>query len=231
MEITRLFTKEELADLSLEEIQKRTDEVLLYDAYREQERTPRHYAGCADIRGLENVLYLCPQCGREHTMTVVNKSAITCTACGFTQEMDENGFFHCKDRKKEIRYVSDWSKLIYRDMERRLQQDDTMALSAEVRFRVVDHERHKMVDAGQGTIALRRGSITLSGTIRGEETELEVPILGIPALPFSPGKHLEVQHGEDIYRCVFLDGRPVMKFINMIKCLYQLEQARLVKAK
>lgn len=231
MDINLLFTKEELAALSLDEIKARTDAVLLYDAYREQEKTPRRYAGCNDIEGLEHVLYRCPHCAGEYTMIVENKSTITCTACGFSQKMDEYGFFHCEDKAKEIRYVSDWSKLIYKDMAQKLEADTTQQMQAEVFFRVVDNEAHKMVDAGEGTILLKRGTITLSGTICGEETTLEVPITGIPALPFSPGKHLEVQHGEDIYRCVFKDGRPVMKFINMLKCLYKLEQAELVKAK
>lgn len=231
MDISLLFTKEELANLSLEEIQKRTDAVLLYDAYREQEKTSRHYANCADIRGLENVLYQCPDCGQEYTMTVTGKSTITCTACGFSQTMDQNGFFHNTCKEKEIRYVSDWSRQIYQNMGRQLESDDTVQMQADVRFQVVDEKRHKMTDAGEGTILLKRGSITLSGRISGEEVTLSVPIAGIPALPFTPGRHLEVQHGEKIYRCVFLDGRPVMKFINMIKNLYQLEQAELAKAK
>ena len=231
MSITLLFTKEELATLSLEEIRNRTDAVLLYDAYRDQEKHPYRYSGCADIRGLENVLYLCPHCGAEHTMQVKDTSVITCTSCGFTQQMDENGFFRCREQEKEIRYVSDWSKLIYTDMQKRLEADDAMQLQADVVFQMVDDKRHKMADVGEGSILLKRGSITLSGTIRGEETVLEVPIVGIPALPFSPGKHMEVQHGEHIYRCVFKDGKPVMKFINMLKALYQLEQAELAKAK
>ena len=231
MNITLLFTKEELAALSLEQIKARTDAVLLYDAYRDQERHPYRYAGCEDLRGLENVLYMCPHCGKEYTMQVEDKTVITCTACGFRQKMDEYGFFRCEDQQKEIRYVSDWSTRIYRDMMRKLEADDAMQMQAEVTFRMVDESKHKMVDVGEGTVLLKRGSITLSGHIHGEETKLEVPILGIPALPFSPGKHLEVQHGENIYRCVFKDGRPVMKFINMLKCLYCMEQAELAKAK
>ena len=231
MDVTLLFTKEELAALSLDEIKARTDAVLLYDAYREQEKTPRRYTGCNDIRGLENVLYMCPSCGKEHTMAVRDKSVITCAHCGFTQKMDDYGFFHCEDQEKEIRYVSEWSRLIYRDMARKLEADNTMQMQAEVFFRIVDNKKHKMVDAGEGTILLKRGSITLAGNIWGEETVLEVSIMGVPALPFSPGKYLEVQHGEDIYRCVFKDGRPVMKFINMLKSLYELEQAELAKAK
>ena len=231
MNITLLFTKEELATLSLEEIQQRTDAVLLYDAYRDQEEHSYRYSGCADIRGLENVLYLCPHCGAEHAMQVEGKSVITCSACGFTQKMDELGFFQCEDETKEIRFVSDWSKLIYKDMQKQLEADDAMQMQADVVFQMVDDKRHKMADVGEGSILLKRGSITMSGTIHGEELALDVPIVGIPALPFSPGKHLEVQHGEHIYRCVFKDGKPVMKFINMLKALYQLEQAELAKAK
>ena len=231
MDVTLLFTREELENLSLEQIRERTDAVLLYDAYREQEEAPRRYVGCEDIRGLENVLYLCPHCGKEFTMQVEDRSTISCSACGFTQKMDKFGFFHCEDTEKEIRYVSDWSRMIYADMQKRLEADDTLQLSEQVEFQMVDDRRHKMMGVGQGSICLKRGSITLTGTIRGEETELQVPILGIPALPFSPGKYLEVQHGEDIYRCVFRDGRPVTKFINLLKCLYRLEQAELARAK
>ena len=231
MDITLLFTKEELAALSLDEIKERTDAVLLYNAYRDQETHRYCYSGCEDIRGLENVLYMCPHCGAEHTVQVNEKSVITCTACGFTQKMDKEGFFHCEDPEKEIRYVSDWSKLIYQNMEKKLLQDDTMQLQAEVIFRMVDEKRHKMVDVGEGNVLLKRGGITLTGTMKGKTIDLEVPIVGIPALPFTPGKHLEVQHGERIFRCVFKDGKPVMKFINMLKALYQLEQAELAKAK
>ena len=231
MDISLLFAKEELGKLGLEEIQKRTDAVLLYDAYRDQEQHPYHYAGCEDIRGLEHVLYQCPHCGNEYTMQVTDKSVITCSACGFSQTMDKQGFFHCEDREKEIRHVSDWSRNIYRQMEQALENDPAMQMQADVIFRMVDEKKHKMVAVGEGNILLKRGSITLSGTIHNEAVELEVPILGIPALPFTPGKHLEVQHGERIYRCMFKDSRPVMKCINMIKALYRLEQTELAKAK
>jgi len=174
---------------------------------------------------------MCPHCGSEYTMQVADTSVITCTACGFTQTMDARGFFHCEDKEKEIRYVSDWSRQIYEDMAKKLSEDDSVRMQEDVFFRMVDEAKHKMVDVGEGSVLLKRGSITMTGRIHGEPIDLEVPIVGIPALPFSPGKHLEVQHGENIYRCVFKDGKPVMKFINMLKAFYCLEQAELAKAK
>ena len=180
---------------------------------------------------MSTIAYQCPSCGAEHTMEVRDKSVIACSACGYSQTMDELGFFHCEDSTREVRYVSDWSKRIYRNMEQTLEAEPDMELQADVTFRMVDEKKHKMVDVGEGVILLKRGRITLRGRIHGEETDLQVPIAAIPALPFSPGKHLEVQHGETIYRCVFRDGRPVMKFINMVKAQYCMEQANLVKVK
>ena len=231
MDVTLLFTKEELAQLSLEQIQKRTEEVLLFDAYREQEQTPRAYAGNNNIEGLENVLYMCPHCKQEFSMQVRDKSVITCTACGFTQQMDKDGFFHCQDKEKEIRYVSDWSRMIYRQVLQQVEAQEDIQLSADADFRMVDDEKHKLVDIGQGKILLTRTGFTLTGEIHGKKTQLQIPISGIPTLPFSPGKHLEIQYGGDIYRCVLHDGRAVMKFIHLVKCFYQQEQEKVALAK
>lgn len=229
MDVTLLFTREELETLSLEQIQARTDAVLLYDAYKEQAEDPQRYADCSDIRGLEQVLYMCPHCKEEFSMEVVGKSQLRCKACGFSQTMDDMGFFHCGAKEKEIPFVSDWSRKIYDDVLQSIEENDALTLQAETEFQMVDHRKHKMVPVGQGSLCLRRGSILLSGILRGEPMELEVSVLGIPTLPFSPGKYLEVQHGEDIYRCVFRDGKQVMKFLNHIKCFYQLEQKQLAE--
>ena len=67
MDIYRLFTKEELAELDLETIQQKTDEALLFDAYREQEQLQIPYRKGDDLAGLEHVLYRCPHCGSEKT--------------------------------------------------------------------------------------------------------------------------------------------------------------------
>lgn len=230
MDVTLLFSKEELETLSLEEIQARTDAVLLYDAYKEQEEDPQRYAGCQDIRGLEHVLYMCPHCKEEFSMEVTGESVIRCKNCGFTQTMDAEGFFHCQDKEKEIRNVSDWSRRIQAAVQRSIEADETVSLGAEAVFQMVDEKKHKMTEVGCGELLLKKGSILLTGILRGEPFCQEVSIQGVPTLPFSPGKYLEVQHGEDIYRCVLRDGKQVMKFLNYIKYFYQLEQKQLLEA-
>ena len=58
-----------------------------------------------------------------------------------------------------------------------------------------------------------------------------MPVGAVPTLPFKPGKYLEVQQGKEIYRCVFSDGKLVMKYINLVKIYYELRQNELTKEK
>lgn len=225
VDIYRLFTKEQLAEMTEEEIKQAVDEHLLFDAYREQEDMQVAYQGARNVEGLENVLYLCPHCGREFVMQAKGDT-LRCTACGYEQVSDRYGFLH--NRKgvgEEIRYVSDWSRLIYRRLKERVLAGDQQGLSSPVTIKMVDPAKHKFVPVGEGVLDLDRDRFTIRGTVKGEAVDLAVSIANVPTLPFSPGKHLEVQNGNDIYRCVPQDRRLVMKFINLLKIFYELKNA------
>ena len=225
IDIYRLFSKEQLADMTEQEVKEKTDEALLYDAYREQEQDPVKYQGTRCIEGLENVLYLCPHCGREFA-TVTEGDVIRCTARGYEQVGDAYGFLHNrKGLGRELRYVSDWSRHIYERLRKRVLEGAEQGLSSPVAIQMVDHAKNKFVPVGDGVLTLDREHFTIAGTVKGEPVDLSVSIANTPTLPFSPGKHLEVQSGGDIYRCVPQEKRLVMKFINLLKVFYELKNA------
>ena len=222
IDIYKLLSKEELEEISIDELRRRTDDALLFDAYREQEDMMVKYANSTNLSGIENVLYICPNCGAEHTMTVENDSRLRCTACGYAQTADEYGFLHNAGPGEEIRYISNWSRRIYAQEKQFLRDHPEFSLSSRVRIRMVDEKKNKFMDAGEGILTLSSEGFHLLGTIHDTEVDLNIPTCAIPALPFSPGKHLEIQDGSAIYRCLPEDGRLVMKFINMIKINYAL---------
>lgn len=220
MDVYRLFTKEELAELPLQTIRQRTEEAMLFDAYREQEQLQIPYKGGQNVEGLEHVLYMCPHCRQEFSIRTEN-DRIFCTSCGFAQQSDAFGLLRKTGPVgEELRYVSDWSRLIYEDMAQKLEQGALTSLSAPVRISMIDRKQKKYLPVGQGVLTLTMDTFLLQGTVHAEALEVTVPAGAFPSLPFSPGKYLEFQHGEDIYRCLLEDGRQVMKFINMIKVLY-----------
>ncbi len=224
MDIYRLFTKEELKDADIEIIKEKTDEALLFDAYREQEEKREVYSKKGNIEGIENVLYVCPHCKGEFCVKVKNKNIIYCSKCGYEQYSDKYCFLHKTSVVgEEIRYVSDWSRIVYNSLKDEITKGTHTELTAQTTIKMINHKKHKFIEVGSGTVTLSREGFTLKGLINGEEKEIVTSITGIPTLPFSPGKHFEIQSGDIIYRCVLNDGKQVMKFINMVKSFYELK--------
>ena len=157
-------------------------------------------------------------------MEVRDGNTLHCTACGYEQQSDAHAFLHNMGAGPEIRYVSDWSRLIYERLKEKIISGELTALRCGTKIRMIDYERKKFVEVGQGMLELTREQFVIDAQIRGEKTVMTVPITGLPSLPFSPGKYLEVQQGSNIYRCVLEDGKLVMKFINMVKIFYELNK-------
>ena len=222
LDVYKLFSREELKALDLDAVKQRAEEALLFDAYREQEEYLVKYKGGSDIRGLENVLYQCPHCAAEFSVEVREENRLCCTACGYEQQSDEYGFLHrCGSVGDEVRYVSDWSRWIYRQLQEKILSGELKNLQSKTAIHMIDYDKKKFLEVGQGTLTLTGEQFTIDASIKGEPIVLTVPIAGVPTLPFKPGKYLEVQQGSDIYRCVLSDGKLVMKFINMVKIFHE----------
>jgi len=223
LDVYKLFAKEELEELDIETIREKTNEALLFDAYREQEQLMVKYKKNDHIQGLENVLYMCPHCKTEFSIKVRDNSIIYCDRCSYEQKSDEYAFLHnTAGIGEEIRYVSDWSKLIYEELKRKIENNEECALSATAKIHMLNARKTGFAEVGQGTVRLQRDQFVIEGEINGEKTELVIPTGSFASLPFSPGQYLEVQSGKIIYRCVPDDGKLVMKFVNMVKIFYEL---------
>lgn len=223
MDIYKLFSRDELKKMSVAEVKEKTDEALLFDAYREQETLLEEYSDNDNIGGLENVLYMCPHCSAEFTMQVKDRNTIYCTSCGFEEKSDKYAFLHNhKGIGAELRYVSDWSRHIFEKHREKLRKNPDFSMSARTRVYMLDYEKHKFKWVGLGTLKLFRDKFKLEGVVNGKKIDLSIPSLKIPTLPFKPGKYLELQHGKDIYRCELDDGKLVMKFINTLKANFEL---------
>ncbi|MBQ8813452.1 MAG: 1-acyl-sn-glycerol-3-phosphate acyltransferase [Lachnospiraceae bacterium] len=225
MDVYKLFSKEELTSLDLKTIQRRTDEAILFDAYREQETLKVKYKDNDNIEGLENVLYMCPHCKTEFSMKIKDKHTIYCNHCGYEETSDEYAFLHNhRGLGREMRYVSDWSKFIHEELKTKIEQGIEKTICAATKIHMIDYAKKRFVEVGHGTVSLCRDHFQLDGFINDNKVNLVIPTTNIPTLPFTPGKHLELQHGDQIYRCVLNDGKLVMKFINMIKIFFELNR-------
>lgn len=222
LDIKKLFSKEELKDLTVEEVREKTEKALLFNAYEKQENLKIKYQKNNNIEGLENVLYMCPNCNKEFTIKTKNKNVIYCENCGFKETADDYQFLHKESKEgEEIRYPSTWNRLILKNLREKIVKGLDV-LTSKVKIQMIKKDKFKNV--GEGTLTLNKKAFLLDGIINGQSEKLEIPIETFASLPYKPGVYLEIQSGDNIYRCLPEDGRLSTKFINMIKIFYAEKQ-------
>ena len=224
LDVYKLFSKEDFASLSDKQIGEAVSTALDFDAYEDQEKYLIKYKNANKVSGLENVLYKCPNCGEEFTITVKDKNTLCCTKCGYEERADEYGFLH-NDKKLglEYRHVSKWSKFIYDDLKDKIVNGKETQISINANLQMIDYNIHKFVDVGDAKITLNQTEFIIDGVINGESKVIKVPTNSFASLPFKPGKFFEIQSGDDIYRCLPKENPTVvMKIINMVKIFYEL---------
>ena len=222
LDIYKLFDKEELATMKEPEIKAIAEPALLFDAYREQENMLIKYKNGDNLEGLENVLYMCPHCKSEFKIRTQG-NRIYCTECGYEQISDAYGFL--KNEKgigEEIRYVSDWSKMIYELEREKIEHGALNAISASTKIHMIDYERRKFVEVSSGRITLDNEKFMIFIDSPQESEPIEIPIATFASLPFKPGKYIELQKGPDIYRLMLDEGHIATKIVNMVEIFYEL---------
>lgn len=227
IDVYKLIDKEDLENMSPEQIKTAVDGALDFDAYREQEKHMVKYLGGENVEGLEHVLYICPHCKKEFSVRTRNKSTLYCTECGFAHTSDKYGFLHNSGSiGDEIRYVSDWSRFVNARVREDIESGKLTCLTATATVQTIDHDKGKYVDIGRAKITLTQDSFIIDGTLNGEEQILEIPHLSFASIPFKPGKRIEIQNNKVTYRCILDDGKLAQKFVNMVKVFYELNEEK-----
>ena len=79
-EVVNVYTKEQLAAMTQEEVYEAITRDLYEDAYARQAGEPRDYRSNKLAEGLENLLFICPQCG-SYDSFATSGDTLTCNAC------------------------------------------------------------------------------------------------------------------------------------------------------
>lgn len=106
-EMTLLFTPEELAGMSVEEINKKLVEAFQYDDYRWQKERGLRTKYKKRAEGLQKVLYQCPACKTEFRMETEG-TKLRCKACGKTWVLNELNELTAEDGQTEFSHIPDW---------------------------------------------------------------------------------------------------------------------------
>jgi len=196
-ELDILFTAEDLAELTPEEIGNRVEERLYYDEFEWLKTRPYvSYRSKTLAEGLQNILIRCPVCGEKYTLSTKGHDVI-CESCGMKASVDGRYEFPSDFKFKNF---AEWYEYQKEEIKNAILTDPDYSLSSNVEFCLPSLDGKTMIrKAGDGVCTLDRQGLLYKGTKGGEEYELSVPIDRIYRLLFGAGENFEIYIGKEIY--------------------------------
>ena len=222
LDIYKLMTKEELENYSAEDVQNIIEEKLYYNAYENQEKLMIKYKNGDNIVGLENVVYQCPKCMHEFTISSVESNKLVCSHCNNTVISDEYGFLYPEGDSLCYKHPSDWHKMISDKLFEEIKNNEDYYLESEADISMIDYKKHKFVNVGSARLKISRNGLEVDGVFSGKDYYNIFSTKKFEILPFKPGQFIELQEDSNIYRVYLKDGRQVVKWMIVLKCFYKI---------
>ena len=208
--LSLLFTKEQVASLSVSELGQGIEQAMAYDEMAWLATRPNiRYRSRKMAEGLENILTICPECKQKYTIKT-KKRDVFCEKCGKLATLnDRYGFV---EQTPFPDFVA-WYHYGEEEMRRAIVSDESFVLRARVTLKHASYDGKKMLRvAGEGECVLDRTGLTYRGSEDGKTVEKHFPSDRIYRLLFGAGEDFEIYEGKDIYYFVPEEKRCCVDF-------------------
>lgn len=194
-ELDILYTAEQVKDLSLEQLKQGIEQRLTYDEFQWLRQRPKlRYRSRRMAEGLENILTVCPVCGRKHTIAT-KKDKVFCEHCGYLTSLNDRYGFDDGFRFADLTQWYDWQTAL---LAAEIAENENFSLSSKVELRLPGTGNSLTRHGGYGVCTLTRDGLTYIGTKDGETVELHFTLQRIYRLLFGAGVNFEIYDGTQI---------------------------------
>ena len=196
-ELNPLFTPEEIAQMSTQDIQTKVLDALYYDELKWlKERPDVRYRSKRMAEGLENILTRCPECNGRYTMKTKG-SELYCEKCSLKVKLDQRYSF---DEGFRFESFPDWYEWQKEEMRKEILADEGFCLESEVTLKHSSKDGKTILrESGKGVCRLDRSGLSYVGTEDGEEVEKFFPMDTIYRILFGSGENFEIYLAKEIF--------------------------------
>ncbi len=205
-EPVHVFTAEQIAAMSEDEVNRIIREDLYEDAYARQLEKPIKYKGKRLAESLENLLYICPSCGGEDTLRSKD-DRVFCTCCDLSFTYDVYGMLHGAPDTTVTALAAR-----QRTMAEQRIEDGLSVTAKDARVYTVDG--HTETTVAEGEFIMNADGITCG--------ELQVPLSDITELAMRGRRFLLFSFGKTYCEMTAPEGNNVYKFFEY----YQIVKAK-----
>ena len=184
--VAKVIRKEEIKQYTDKELDDLIEQTLRFD---ESEAPENRYRQKDKAKGLENLLYRCPNCGGLYTTKGIG-NALTCSACGATFELGEDYRFTGAGPRTIPEFYAAIAAAETREMAER-----PLCLETRVETKVFDEAGH-VIRREKGECRLTETEFTYTPEKREGFTILTENLL---ALAFSCGEEFELYHQNKLH--------------------------------
>ena len=175
-----IYSKEEIAAMSIDEINAHINEDLYEDAFETQAANPKKYKGKNLAKYIENLLFICPECGKRNCITS-HDDIIGCTECNSSFKYTEYGLIeNCK--YETVRDLSNWQK---EEVKKDAYNNEIYTADYATLTQIV---KHKETLAAEGKLSLSSTDLICGDKVIPLSKISDMAIHGRHALVFSVGK-------------------------------------------
>lgn len=175
-----IYTKEQIASMSVEEINEVINRDLYENAYEKQLSNPVKYTGTDLAKGLDNLFYICPVCKKAETLSSEG-NLLKCNSCQVEFTYNEYGFFE-NAPFKTVREYALWQQ---EEIKSLVGNNTTLTAKHAVLKKIVKHEETVL---SEGTLTIDNSSISCSDCVFSLDKISNMDITGRHGLVFSIGK-------------------------------------------
>lgn len=198
VEYEHIIKKDELDQMSDDEIYQKVVESISINDYEYQAEKKYKIKGKNMIEGLENILYYCPKCHQEFYHEAKG-NLMECKHCGNKTVMDEYGFLAPGDENSiafsdEVKWYHHQKEVLAKQME-----DPNFMMKMEVDVQRANPETSVFEYSGRGMLTFKGDEITYEGELMKEQVTRTYSLKSVPQLPFKPAAHIEVPNDEAQY--------------------------------
>ena len=204
-----LLTADEVAQKDVSEIKRITEQAILHDDELAMDGVEYK---CDDMtRGVDKILFKCPSCLKEGTITA-GGNHIRCE-CGLDVTLDSFYRLHGAPFSR----INEWFEWQQNSI-----NIETDHLEAKARLGCCKDDGYMDPYAGEGDVYLDKDVFRICGTMHGEKIEFSVSPEKIGAFPISPADHFDIYHnGKLIYVYPLPDLRSTVKWICFLDHLME----------
>ena len=200
---SKVFSPEDIKSLSVSEIDSQLSEVIYHND--EEAAAGRRYPAKDTVKGLDSIIYKCPECGSEFMLSAEN-CKVSCRGCGYEAALGDD-FRFTGGRFKSINQWFYWQL----DM-----LDTSVTLEDDIKIGAVDKKGNMDMSAGEGHMRLDSEHFVLKGSFFGEDVDYDVRLTDLGGTPYTPNKEFDIYYKKRLLYLQPTDPKSVVKWVTFI---------------